>query len=183
MTRAALAQRLRLPLGFLLAALYLLFARPRPRTLGIGLVLALGGVLVRAWASGHIAKNQRLAITGPYAHTRNPLYLGSFLIACGFAIAARWWLLAVVVAFFVLIYFPTMRREREKIRSSFPEEYREYERQVPAFLPRLVPWRPAVRARAARFSPSLYMRHGEWKVALGYLGAMAWLLVRAWRLG
>jgi len=84
------ARRLRLPLGFILAALYLAFGpRPSPLTLGVGVALALGGLTIRAWAAGHIVKNDRLATTGPYAHTRNPLYFGSFLIAAGFAIAVR----------------------------------------------------------------------------------------------
>jgi len=104
-----LAKRLRLPLGFILGITYLIFARPTPLTLAVGAAIAFIGVLVRAWASGHISKNERLATSGPYAHTRNPLYFGSFLIAAGFAIAAHWALLLVVVAFFVLIYAPTMK--------------------------------------------------------------------------
>jgi protein-S-isoprenylcysteine O-methyltransferase Ste14 len=175
----AIAQRLRLPLGFVLAALYLVFARPSPRTLALGLGLALVGVGIRAWASGHIVKNRRLATTGPYAYTRNPLYFGSFLIAAGFAVAAHWLVLVLVVVFFMAIYAPTMRREREKIRHAFPDEYAEYERHVPAFFPRPLPWRQTSGPRA-EFSASLYMRHGEWKVAFGYLCAAAWLCLRAY---
>jgi len=88
LTYSEVAKRLRLPLGFVLGIAYLIFARPTALTLAVGGAIAFVGVLTRGWASGHISKNERLATTGPYAHTRNPLYFGSFLIAAGFAIAA-----------------------------------------------------------------------------------------------
>jgi protein-S-isoprenylcysteine O-methyltransferase Ste14 len=179
---ARLAARLRLPLGFVVGGLYLAFARPRPETLLAGAVIAFAGVLVRAWAAGHIVKNDRLATTGPYAHTRNPLYFGSFLIACGFAIAAHWALLAFVALFWVLIYGPTIARERAKILEKFPESYPAFERNVPAFFPRLTPWRGPREGDAGgastSFSSALYMRHGEWRALLGYLAGMIWLVLR-----
>ena len=179
MSLSLLAKRLRLPLGFLLAILYLAFARPTLRGLMLGGGLALAGVLVRAWASGHIMKNDRLATTGPYAHTRNPLYFGSFLISCGFALAAHWLLLILVAVFFLLIYAPTMAREKANILGRFPDTYPEFERNVPAFVPRLAPWTGGGPTEGAgTFSGALYMKHGEWKAALGYLGAMTWLVLR-----
>lgn len=177
MSYSLLAKRLRLPLGFALAALYLIFARPSARMLGIGAGVAAIGVLIRAWAAGHIVKNNRLATTGPYAHTRNPLYLGSFLISCGFALAAHWSLLVLVALFFVLIYVPTMQRERANIAQRFPEEYAAYAAHVPAFFPRLHPWNQGASEREG-FSRALYLKHGEWKAALGYLGAVAALYLR-----
>lgn len=176
MNLARLAARLRLPLGFVLGGLYLAFARPTREALIVGAIIALAGLLVRAWASGHIVKNDRLATTGPYAHTRNPLYFGSFLIACGFALAAHWALLLVVALFWLLIYGPTIKRERNKILAMFPEAYPAFEQNVPAFFPRLTPWRGG--GESTPFSPGLYMRHGEWRAALGYLGAMTWLYLR-----
>jgi protein-S-isoprenylcysteine O-methyltransferase Ste14 len=171
------AKKMRIPLGFVLAALYLAFARPVQSSLIIGGAIALVGVLARAWASGHIQKNQKLASSGPYAHTRNPLYFGSFLISVGFAIAAHWSLIVAVVAFFVLIYMPTMERERIMTGKRFPDLYPEYEKNVPAFIPRVVPWK-ADGQEPGEFSFDLYMKHGEWKAGLGYLGAMAWLIFR-----
>jgi len=148
----------------------------------VGGAIALVGVLVRAWASGHISKNERLATGGPYAHTRNPLYFGSFLIAAGFAIAAHWGLLLPVVAFFVLIYGPTMDRERANISGRFPEAYEAYAANVPAFVPRPTAWRGAAPREAedntGGFSFDLYMKHGEWKAALTYILVMAWLIWR-----
>ena len=177
MSYSLAAKRLRLPLGFALAIGYLLFARPTPALLGTGAAIALAGIVVRAWASGHIIKNDRLATTGPYAHTRNPLYFGTFLIACGFALAAHWALLVLVALFFALIYVPTMQRERANIAQRFPEAYAEYCASVPGFVPRLTPWRRGG-VEPAGFSRDLYMQHGEWKAALGYAGALLVLVLR-----
>ncbi|HJU68058.1 MAG TPA: isoprenylcysteine carboxylmethyltransferase family protein [Gemmatimonadaceae bacterium] len=175
-----LARRIRVPLGFLLAAGYLLVARPTILTLIVGTAIAFAGLLVRAWAAGHIVKNDRLATTGPYAHTRNPLYFGSFLIAAGFAIAAHWSILLLVIAFFVLIYGPTIRDERVGIRARFPDAYDEWEQNVPSFVPRATPWRAAATEgpEHSGFDLSLYMRHGEWRAALGFAVVLIYLIFR-----
>jgi protein-S-isoprenylcysteine O-methyltransferase Ste14 len=177
LTYSEAAKKLRLPLGFALGILYLLFAHPTKIALITGGVIALIGVLVRAWASGHISKNERLAVSGPYAHTRNPLYFGSFLIAAGFAVAAHWALLLVVIAFWAFIYAPTMERERANISGRFPDAYARYSENVPKFVPRVTPWRDEQSDKDA-FSLQLYMKHGEWKAAVTYLLAMAWLALR-----
>jgi protein-S-isoprenylcysteine O-methyltransferase Ste14 len=178
LTYSEVAKRLRLPLGFLLGITYLIFARPTALTLAVGGTIALAGVIVRGWASGHISKNERLATTGPYAHTRNPLYFGSFLIAAGFAIAAHWALLLLVVAFFVLIYAPTMQREMANIAERFPETYGTYVANVPAFVPRPTPWKATHPEDQGGFSFDLYMKHGEWKAALTYVIVVGWLIYR-----
>jgi protein-S-isoprenylcysteine O-methyltransferase Ste14 len=182
MTYSEVAKTLRLPLGFLLGILYLIFARPTPLGLAVGGAIALLGVFVRAWASGHIIKNEKLATTGPYAHTRNPLYFGSFLIAAGFAVAAHWSLLLLVLGFFVLVYAPTMERERRNIRERFPEAYDEYSKNVPGFVPRPTPWRASPATETAGedggFSGALYLKHGEWKAGLTYVLVMVWLFWR-----
>ncbi|HEX2721797.1 MAG TPA: isoprenylcysteine carboxylmethyltransferase family protein [Gemmatimonadaceae bacterium] len=180
MTYSELAKTVRLPLGFTFGIAYLLWARPTALTLAAGGAIALAGVLVRAWASGHIVKNRVLAVTGPYAHTRNPLYFGSFLIGAGFAIAAHWALLLVVIAFWLLVYTPTMERERRNIQERFPESYDVYSANVPAFVPRVIPWTGGDGEQGG-FSPSLYMRHGEWKAGITYLLVMAWLAFRVIR--
>lgn len=178
MTYSEIAKRARIPLGFVLGIGYLIFARPTWDRLAVGGGIALVGVLIRAWASGHISKNERLATSGPYAHTRNPLYLGSFLLACGFAIAAHWSLVVAVVAFFLLIYHPTMQREVANIRGRFTDAYDRYAENVPLFFPRPSPWRGDA-GSMNRFSPALYMKHGEWKAGLTYVLAMIWLAYRA----
>ena len=180
MTYSELAKKLRLPLGFALGIAYIVFARPSQLTLIVGGAIAFVGVLIRAWASGHISKNRRLAVTGPYAHTRNPLYFGSFLIGAGFAVAAHWGLLLVVIAFWVLVYAPTMERERNNIRERFPDAYGRYEANVPAFVPRVTPWR-SEESDEGGFDIGLYMKHGEWKAGITYVLVMAWLSLRVIR--
>ena len=177
MSYSLVAKRLRLPLGFALGLGYLLMARPTAALLGTGAGVALAGLLVRTWASGHIMKNDRLATAGPYAYTRNPLYFGSFLIAMGFALAAHWGFVIVVALYFAFIYVPTMQRERANIAQRFPEAYADYCANVPPFVPRLTPWRQSG-DQPGRFSGALYMKHGEWKAALGYASAVMVLVLR-----
>lgn len=180
MTYSEIAKKLRLPLGFVLGIAYLIWARPSMLTLAVGGAVAFVGVLIRAWASGHISKNRKLAVTGPYAHTRNPLYFGSFLIGAGFAIAAHWALLLVVIAFWALVYAPTMEREKANIRERFPGAYDAYSANVPAFVPRVTPWRGEEPDNGA-FDFGLYMKHGEWKAGITYVLVMAWLAFRVRR--
>jgi len=180
LTYSEVAKKLRLPLGFVLGIAHLIWARPSTLTLAVGGAVAFVGVLVRAWASGHISKNRKLAVTGPYAHTRNPLYFGSFLIGAGFAIAAHWTLLLLVIAFWALVYAPTMEREKANIRERFPDAYDAYSANVPAFVPRVTPWRGEGPDEGA-FDLGLYMKHGEWKAGITYLLVMAWLAFRVRR--
>ena len=69
------ARRIRVPLGFAFALVFLWLARPTPMFLLLGLVLVVPGLLLRGYASGYVKKNAELTTTGPYAYTRNPLYL------------------------------------------------------------------------------------------------------------
>ena len=177
MSAFVINRKVRLRIGFLFGIAYLVFARPTPGSLLLGLPVALAGLLIRAWAAGHIVKNEQLTTTGPYAHSRNPLYFGSFLIASGFALAAHWSLLLVVIALFVFIYGPTIEQERSAISARFPEDYSRYEANVPAFAPRLTPWRG--QSEEESFSFSLYMRQREWQAGLAYVAASAWLIARS----
>ena len=179
MTYEQIARRLRLPLGFLLAGLYIAFGpRPTPVTLAVGAAVAFTGLLVRAWAAGHIVKNDRLATTGPYAHTRNPLYFGSFLLGLGFTIASGRWLLALLfAALFIGIYLPTMRVEASTMAQLFGSEFENYRRSVPLFFPRLTPYRPGDSARV-RFDGALYLQYREYRAALGLIVAWGLLLIK-----
>src|SRR5262249_15059555 len=130
--------RWRVPLGFVCAAIFFALARPSRRTLIIGAAIALPGLALRAWATGHLKKNDALATTGPYAYTRNPLYLGSFLIGLGFTIAAGRLLLGLLFAvLFAGIYVPVMRVEAKTLSELFRDDYERYARAVPLFLPRM----------------------------------------------
>ncbi|HEY5544925.1 MAG TPA: methyltransferase [Gemmatimonadaceae bacterium] len=177
MSAFVINRKVRLRIGFLFGIAYLVFARPTPGSLLLGLPVALAGLVVRAWAAGHIVKNEQLTMSGPYAHTRNPLYFGSFLIAAGFALAAHWSLLLVVIALFAFIYGPTIEQERTSVSARFPEDYARYEASVPPFVPRLTPWRGQTGGES--FSFSLYMRQREWQAGLAFLAASAWLIARS----
>jgi protein-S-isoprenylcysteine O-methyltransferase Ste14 len=137
-----LARRIRVPLGFLTAAVYLVeVARrpPHPTAIAWSLALVLPGLALRAAASGTVKKNQELTVTGPYAYTRNPLYLGSTLIAAGFAVALLSWPVALLLAFgFAAIYIPVIASEERFLRATFPQ-FDVYCRSVPRFIPRLTP--------------------------------------------
>lgn len=167
-----IATRMRVPLGFLFAAAYLWFARPLWSWVLAGCVLVIVGLAVRAAASGHIRKNRELATTGPYAYTRNPLYLGSILIAAGFVLAARNpWIAIAALLMFLVIYLPVIKAEETYLRSAFPG-YSDYAAHVPRLLPRLVAWRPDGAAVAdlkdgPEFSSELYRKHREYQAALG----------------
>lgn len=129
--------RWRVPLGWLVGLGAIYVARPTPAYLLAGVLVALPGELLRVWASGHLEKNRRLATGGPYAWTRNPLYLGSLLVGLGFCAATgRPTLLVVLAVLFVAVYLPVMKREAARLREAFPEDYSGYAERVPLFLPR-----------------------------------------------
>lgn len=170
------ARRIRVPLGFAFAAFYLWIAHPSWGSIVGGTLVAVPGVLLRALASGHVKKNQELTTTGPYAYTRNPLYLGSLIMALGFALAARSvWVLALIVIMFFLIYLPVIRSEEAFLRATFPN-FEEYSRCVPRLLPR-----PQTRSRlSSEFSSELYLQHREYNAVLGSAALIAALVSKLW---
>jgi protein-S-isoprenylcysteine O-methyltransferase Ste14 len=175
------ARRIRVPLGFVFAVLYIWLARPSAHFLALGAILILPGLLIRASASGHVRKNEALATSGPYGYTRNPLYLGSLLMGVGFAVAARsWWVGVVLVAMFLAIYLPVIRDEEAFLRQKFPE-FDEYARRVPRMLPKIFP-RIAPASREAEpsdgFSFDLYLKHREYNALLGVLAMAGALIVK-----
>ncbi len=173
-------QRWRVPLGFLVATSFILLARPGSTTLVIGGVVSLIGLALRAWASGHIRKNSSLAVSGPYAYTRNPLYLGSFFLGLGFTVASGRWELAVLfAALFLGIYLPVMRVESATLFEIFGESYRRYSRAVPLFFPRLTAYREDESDQTS-FDGSLYMRYREYRATIGFLLAWGLLALKAY---
>jgi protein-S-isoprenylcysteine O-methyltransferase Ste14 len=173
-------QRWRVPLGFVVAIAFLFFARPNPTALLIGAFVSLPGLAIRAWASGHIRKNTRLAVSGPYAFTRNPLYFGSFLLGLGFTIASGQWILALLfAALFLGIYLPVMRVESSTMAELFGHEYESYKAAVPLFFPRLTPFRQGD-ADKVKFDGSLYLRYREYRAALGLVVAWGFLILKTY---
>ena len=172
-----IARRIRVPLGFLAAALYLfelLRHAPRPAAVAWSLALVLPGLWLRAFASGYVKKNRELTVTGPYAHTRNPLYLGSMLIAAGFALALLSWPMALALAVvFAAIYVPVIASEERFLRATFPT-FDDYCQKVPRLIPRLTPCltlmkQSRVKGAHGAFSLSLYLQHREYNAGIGVL--------------
>lgn len=180
----AWAQRWRVPLGFMCGAITLLLARPRVSTLVVGGFIALLGLALRAWSAGHIRKNRELTMTGPYAYTRNPLYLGSLLLGAGFLIAAaNPYLVVLFVVLFAGIYLPVMRVEAGDLAKVFGAEYQAYEHAVPLLIPRLTPYRAAGATNDAKvakvgFDKNLYLRYREYQAAMGLVFALAILVFK-----
>jgi protein-S-isoprenylcysteine O-methyltransferase Ste14 len=172
------AARLRVPLGFALGVTYLIFAQPTLRLLEIGASVALAGLAVRGWAAGCLDKNQRLATGGPYAYTRNPLYLGSLFLGLGFAVAGGSWPLGIAfLALFLLVYWPVMRREETFLRQAFGEVYDRYAAAVPFLFPR--GFRPAAAAEGeAGFEWARYKKNREHQAALGYVAGIVFLVLK-----
>ncbi len=173
-------QRWRVPLGFLCAAIFLLLAKPTRTALLAGACVSLLGLAIRAWAAGHIRKNARLATSGPYAFTRNPLYFGSFLLGLGFTIASGQEVLGLLfVALFLGIYFPVMRVEASTMAELFGKEYGVYKESVPLFFPRLTAFRHT-ESEQVKFDGSLYLRYREYRAALGLVIAWGLLLIKTY---
>ena len=171
---ATIARRIRVPSGFVLAGLYLWLAKPSARSLALGIVFIIVGLAMRAVASGYLNKNEQLATSGPYAYTRNPLYLGSVIMAMGFAIVARsLWIALILAAVFTGIYLPVIRAEETYLAQRFPE-FAEYARRVPRFIPK-----PGQLDRPRGiFSWGLYWKHREYNATIGSAAILAVLIAK-----
>ncbi len=180
MSRRLDLRRLRLRAVWLLIIPFYIYASPSTTLLGWGAGVSAAGLALRAWAAGSIRKDRELATTGPYAHTRNPLYLGSFMLGAGVTVAGGQWVFgAAFLAFFFLVYRATVSREAEELEARFGERYRVYAAQVPAVLLRFTAYRAETSGRPALgFSRARYMRNREWEAALGAITAFAVLTLK-----
>ena len=176
--------RWRVRLGYPLAIVVLIFSRPTPGAIVFGAFVGIVGLLVRAYAAGCLHKQEILTMTGPYAYTRNPLYLGSALLALGVGIATHSWISALILSgYFALFYFAVMRREEQELRSQHGGAFDVYARAVPLFLPRLTPANAELAGRVP-FSFAQYKKNREYRAAIGFL-ALLIVLFAIWfvRLG
>jgi protein-S-isoprenylcysteine O-methyltransferase Ste14 len=178
---ASVFARWRVRLGYILAVFVLWFARPTPESVAIGAAIGSVGLWLRAYAAGYLHKQEKLTVTGPYAHTRNPLYLGSAILALGAGVATRSSIsVAILLLYFAVVYSLVMRREEGEMLRQHNTAFQAYAAAVPLFLPRL----SAVKmpgASSGEFSFALYKKNHEYQAALGYLLLLAALLV-LWRL-
>ena len=167
--------KLRVPFGFVLVAAFAWFSQPSVEALIVGLPVSFCGLVLRAWSAGHLAKNARLAQTGPYAWMRNPLYVGTLLVAAGLVAGSRSVGLGVLfAAVFGLIYLPVIQLEEQHLRALFPE-YAGYAERVPALIPRLC------RLPEAGFRGELYVKNREYEALLGFAAGVALLVWKALR--
>ena len=164
--------KLRVPSGFLLAAAFSWLAIPSEKSLALGVPISVIGLLLRGWAAGHLSKNQNLAMSGPYAYLRNPLYVGTLLVAAGLVIASRQWILAALFGcVFLLVYLPVIELEEQHLRKLFPN-YGDYAAKVPMLLPlgRL--------NGSGSFNPALYLKNQEYQALIGYLAGLLFLIAK-----
>lgn len=173
--------RWRVRVGYPVGIAAFWFAHPQTRWLLCGVAIALLGLLLRGYAAGHLRKHKQLAVSGPYAFTRNPLYFGSVLLAAGFSVASHSWISTLLLAAYLLIFYPVViRREQAELLTLYGAAFAEYSAKVPAFWPRLSP----ATASTERFSWPLYRQNREYEAAIGLAVAMAILCVlMLWRGG
>ena len=169
-----MARRIRVPLGFIFAVVFVVLAQPTRTSLIVGALVLVPGLVLRGLASGHVQKDKQLTTSGPYAYMRNPLYLGSLMLAAGFAVAARsWWIVGIMLLMFAVIYIPVITGEERYLRQTFPE-YEDYARRVPRFLPRLTPYG----SEPGAYSPARYWKHREYQASLGCAAVLAILIIK-----
>jgi protein-S-isoprenylcysteine O-methyltransferase Ste14 len=181
MNGPAFFARWRVRLGYPLAIVVLWLARPTLRSILAGALVGAIGLWVRARAAGHLHKQQILTVTGPYAFTRNPLYLGSSILTIGAAIAAHsWWAALVLFGYFTLFYSFVMRREERELYQHHGEAFQDYARSVPLFFPRIKPAKIAS-GGAAAFSFTQYKKNREYRAAIGFV-LLLLVFVVIWRL-
>ncbi|MGH9735158.1 MAG: methyltransferase family protein [Candidatus Acidiferrales bacterium] len=177
--------RWRVRAGYIVAVAYWLLARPTYRSIIYGAAIAIAGLIIRGAASGNLRKDRELAISGPYAWTRNPLYFGSAFLAAGFIVAGHSWAAGALVAvYFGVFYYAVMRNEESDLRVRFGAAYEEYRARVPLFFPRIVSGlaRVATLGGEARtnFSWTQYRRNREYQAVIGTIIGLGTLIVRMW---
>ena len=184
MSRRLDLRRLRLRAVWLLIIPFYIYATPTTTLMWWGAGVSTAGLALRARAAGSIWKDRKLATTGPYAHTRHPLYMGSFMLGTGVTIAGGQWLFGVAfLAFFFSMYRATVVRETRELEARFGESYRIYTEQVPSVLPRITAYGGGGSdSSKGGFERARYMRNREWEAALGAVAAFGLLALKlgAW---
>ncbi|HUJ33343.1 MAG TPA: isoprenylcysteine carboxylmethyltransferase family protein [Candidatus Acidoferrum sp.] len=182
MSQRTFWMRWRVRVGYPVGALYWVLARPMRHAILYGAIVAAFGLLVRGIAAGHLRKDKALATTGPYASTRNPLYLGSAILAAGFVVAAHSWIAGALVGiYFGVFYYAVMRNEEQDLRVRFGAAFDEYAARVALFFPRVPD--PAVAAAAgagAGFSWAQYLRNREYRALIGTVAGFGIVWLRMW---
>jgi len=165
--------RWRVRAGLIGVILVVILAKPDLTSLLGGLVACILGLLLRTWAAGHLKKERKLTVSGPYMFTRNPLYLGNLIIGFGIVIASRsLWGLCIFTAYFLLFYPLVIQTEKERMKELFPNEYEEYRKKTPLFLPSLKSFSTP---KKNRFNWRIFRQNKEWRAIFGT--AFFWLIL------
>jgi protein-S-isoprenylcysteine O-methyltransferase Ste14 len=174
--------RWRVRIGYPVAVIYWVLAAPTRQSILIGGIVAALGLLIRGLASGHLRKDERLTTSGPYACTRNPLYLGSALLAAGFVIAGLSWIAGALVAiYFTVFYNAVMRSEESDLRRQFGAAFEEYAARVPLFFPSLGRAKDGESSSPeSHFSWAQYLRNREYQALIGTIAGVGSLVLRIW---
>ena len=175
-------QRIRVPVGFAYAALFLYFSRPTPPWFLSGIALGALGLCLRIWATGHLEKWSGLAVSGPYRYTRNPLYLGSFVMGLGITLAGGvLWLAALYLGVFFFLYQSVMRREEQELLQAYAAQARDYLQSTPLFWP----WRKGSSAVGSQFKQQdqsflwrRVYRNREYNAVIGFVILAAVIFIK-----
>ena len=174
MTESSLMNKIykwRVRAGFIGLILAVILSRPTLILIMVGVIICLLGLGLRTWACGHLKKEKELTISGPYQFTRNPLYLANFIIGLSVVLASySWWIAGIFAVYFLLFYPVALKKEIEKMKALFPEEYDKYKDKVPLFWPS---FRPYLSLHGQRFSWQLYAKNREYRTLMG--GLIFWL--------
>jgi protein-S-isoprenylcysteine O-methyltransferase Ste14 len=155
--------------------LVIFLAKPLPASLLAGIIFCFIGLAVRAWAAAHLRKEKELTVSGPYGHTRNPLYLGNFVIGISVAVAScSWWVLGLFIVYFLFFYPLVIKKEEKKMKALFPQEFEEYKKKVPLFFPS---FKKSPFPQKNKLSSRLYRKNREWRALVGAL--LFWLILAA----
>ncbi|NIM91608.1 MAG: hypothetical protein GTO17_11750 [Candidatus Aminicenantes bacterium] len=159
--------------GFFGLVLVLIFSRPSLVSLLLGLGICLFGLFIRTWSSGHLIKEKKLIVSGPYQYTRNPLYFANLIIGISVVVVSLSWFVLIIFTVYFLLFYPlAVKREKGKMKNLFPKDYKDYEKKVPLFFPSLRINRPTDKRQ---FSWGLYKKNKEYRALLG--AVLFWMLM------
>jgi protein-S-isoprenylcysteine O-methyltransferase Ste14 len=163
----------RIRTGIIGIILAIILAKPEWYSLLGCIVVTILGLLIRAWACGHLKKEKELTMSGPYRFTRNPLYVGNMLLGLAVAIGANsWWVFTIFFVHFCLFYTVAIKREKERMQTFFPEEYKLFSQKVPIFFPTFF---PKLKRGKARFKRELYIKNKEYRTL--YTSVLFWIVL------
>ncbi|MFW6124144.1 MAG: methyltransferase family protein [Acidobacteriota bacterium] len=161
--------------GSLAALASLILARPSFKSILLGFLISLLGLFLRTWACGHIQKEEKLSVSGPYRYTRNPLYLGNLIIGIGIIAGSRsWWVFGIFCFYFLIFYPVVIDIEKQKMEKLFPKQYKNF-KKVPLFIPNL---QPKLFQDKKKFRWGLFLENKEYRAFTGVMLFWAAMIIK-----